>query len=104
MSSALTVTAGQFSDKGRKPLNQDFHGLRLPEPEQQHSKGIALAIADGVSSSEVSHIASETAVKSFLEDYFCTPDAWSVKQSGQRVLRSEEHTSELQSRENLVCR
>lgn len=86
MSSALTVTAGQFSDKGRKPLNQDFHGLRLPEPEQQHSKGIALAIADGISSSEVSHIASETAVKSFLEDYFCTPDAWSVKQSGQRVL------------------
>lgn len=86
MSSALTVTVGQFSDKGRKPLNQDFHGLRLPEPEQQHSKGIALAIADGVSSSEVSHIASETAVKSFLEDYFCTPDAWSVKQSGQRVL------------------
>ena len=86
MSSALTVTVGQFSDKGRKPLNQDFHGLRLPEPEQQHSKGIALAIADGISSSEVSHIASETAVKSFLEDYFCTPDAWSVKQSGQRVL------------------
>lgn len=86
MSSALTVTVGQFSDKGRKPLNQDFHGLRLPEPEQQHSKGIALAIADGISSSEVSDIASETAVKSFLEDYFCTPDAWSVKQSGQRVL------------------
>lgn len=86
MPTTLAVTVGQFSDKGRKPLNQDFHGLRLPEPEQQHSKGIALAIADGISSSEVSHIASETAVKSFLEDYFCTPDAWSVKQSGQRVL------------------
>lgn len=86
MSSVLAVTVGQFSDKGRKTLNQDFHGLRLPEPDQQASKGIALAIADGISSSEVSHIASETAVKSFLEDYFCTPDAWSVKQSGQRVL------------------
>ncbi|SCX76445.1 bifunctional protein-serine/threonine kinase/phosphatase [Pseudomonas flexibilis] len=86
MPTTLAVTVGQFSDKGRKPLNQDFHGLRLPDPEQQHSKGIALAIADGISSSEVSHIASETAVKSFLEDYFCTPDAWSVKQSGQRVL------------------
>ena len=86
MSSALAVTVGQFSDPGRKPLNQDFHGLRLPEPEQRLSKGVALAIADGISSSEVSHIASETAVKSFLEDYFCTPDAWSVKQSGQRVL------------------
>ena len=86
MPTTLAVTVGQFSDKGRKPLNQDFHGLRLPEPEQRHSKGIALAIADGISSSEISHIASETAVKSFLEDYFCTPDAWSVKQSGQRVL------------------
>src|SRR5690606_30725666 len=82
----LAVTVGQFSDKGRKPLNQDFHGMRLPSWEEQHSKGIALAIADGISSSDVSHIASETAVKSFLEDYFCTPDAWSVKQSGQRVL------------------
>ena len=86
MPSSLTVTVGQCSDKGRKPLNQDFHGLRLPEPEQRHCKGIALAIADGISSSDVSHIASETAVKSFLEDYFCTPDAWTVKQSGQRVL------------------
>jgi len=83
---ALAVTVGQFSDKGRKPLNQDFYGVRLPSREEQHSKGIALAIADGISSSDVSHIASETAVKSFLEDYFCTPDAWSVKQSGQRVL------------------
>src|SRR5690606_18423820 len=36
--------------------------------------------------SEVSHIASETAVKSCLEDYFCTPDASSVKPSRQRVL------------------
>src|SRR5690606_12956103 len=86
MSSALAVTVGQFSDKGRKSLNQDFHGLRLPEPDQQYSKGIALAFADGISCSEVSHIASVTAVKSFLAVYFCTPDAWSVKQSGQRVL------------------
>ncbi|MFV0455201.1 MAG: protein kinase domain-containing protein [Pseudomonas sp.] len=86
MPTSLAVTVGQFSDKGRKPLNQDFHGVRLPSREEQHSKGIALAIADGISSSEVSHIASETAVKNFLEDYFCTPDAWSVKQSGQRVL------------------
>ncbi|HCL77610.1 MAG TPA: protein kinase, partial [Pseudomonas sp.] len=71
---SLAVTVGQFSDKGRKPLNQDFHGVRLPSWDEQQSKGIALAIADGISSSEVSHIASETAVKSFLEDYFCTPD------------------------------
>src|SRR5690606_16564754 len=50
------------------------------------SKGVALALADGISSSEVSQIASETAVKAFLSDYFCTPEAWSVKTSAQRVL------------------
>src|SRR5256886_7008060 len=31
-------------------------------------------------------------------------DAETVKNIGQRVLRSEEHTSELQSQSNLVCR
>jgi serine/threonine protein phosphatase PrpC len=34
----------------------------------------------------VSRDASEVAVKSFLEDYYCTPDAWSVRTSAQRVL------------------
>jgi serine/threonine protein phosphatase PrpC len=34
----------------------------------------------------VSGAASEVAVKSFLEDYYCTPDAWSVRTSAQRVL------------------
>jgi serine/threonine protein phosphatase PrpC len=43
-------------------------------------------IADGISSSDVSHIASESAVKSFLTDYYCTSESWSVKTSAQRVL------------------
>ena len=50
------------------------------------SKGIAIALADGISSSEVSHIASETAVKSFLADYYCTSEAWSVRKSAEQVL------------------
>jgi serine/threonine protein phosphatase PrpC len=49
-------------------------------------KGIALALADGISSSSVSRIASESAVKSFLTDYYCTPESWSVKSSAQRVI------------------
>ncbi len=86
MPSQLVISLGQHSDAGRKPLNQDFHGACIPTDAQLASKGIAIALADGISSSEVSHIASETAVASFLSDYFCTSDAWSVKQSAQRVL------------------
>ncbi|MUT72853.1 protein kinase [Pseudomonas stutzeri] len=86
MPSQLAISLGQYSDRGRKPANQDFHGACVPADAQLASKGIAIALADGISSSEVSHVASETAVASFLSDYFCTSDAWSVKQSAQRVL------------------
>ena len=82
----LKISIGQHSDKGRKPANQDFHGALIPEEPLLSLKGIAIVIADGISSSSVSHIASESAVKSFLTDYYCTSEAWSVKTSAHRVL------------------
>lgn len=100
MSSQLKVSVGQYSDKGRKEINQDFHGVYIPHEPLLTSKGIAIALADGISSSEVSQIASESAVKGFLEDYFCTSEAWSVKTSAQRVLIATNawlHSQTLQS-------
>src|ERR1700712_1317424 len=82
----LQISVGQHSDKGRKPANQDFHGVRVPNEPLLSLKGIAIVLADGISSSNVSHIASESAVKSFLTDYYCTSESWSVKNSAQRVL------------------
>ena len=86
MASQLHISIGQHSDKGRKAINQDFYGAYLPQEPQLTTKGIAVALADGISSSEVSEIASQAAVVSFLEDYFCTSETWSVKKSAQRVL------------------
>lgn len=83
---ALRISLGQHSDKGVKPLNQDFHGGYVPADGPLSTKGIALAIADGISSSDVSHIASESAVTGFLDDYYATTDAWSVKTAVERVL------------------
>lgn len=82
----LMVTIGQHSDAGRKPSNQDFHGALVPDASALALKGVALAIADGISSSPVSGIASETAVKSLLTDYYCTSDAWTVKTAASRVI------------------
>ncbi len=62
--------------------------MLVPAEPQLSSKGIAIALADGISSSEVSHIASETAVTGFLHDYYSTSDSWSVKTSAQRVLQA----------------
>ena len=86
MTNELTISIGQCSLKGTKKINQDFHGALLPTGLTLTSKGIAVAIADGISSSSVSQIASESAIKSFLTDYYCTPETWTVKTSAQRVI------------------
>jgi serine/threonine protein phosphatase PrpC len=86
MSSQLRISVGHYSDKGGKETNQDFHGIYVPKEPQLSSKGVAVAIADGISSSEVSQVASQFAVTGFLEDYYCTSEAWSVKTSVERVL------------------
>src|SRR3954447_10739971 len=86
MSRELQVSIGQYSDKGRKAANQDFHGALIPVEPLLSLKGVAIVLADGISSSNVSQIASESAVKSFLTDYYCTSESWSVKTSAQRVL------------------
>jgi len=88
MTSKLIACIGQYSHRGLKPSNQDGHGAIVPNERELSTKGIALAIADGISSSEVSHIASRTAVDSFLEDYYCTSDTWTVKNAAQRVLQA----------------
>ncbi|MES2283165.1 MAG: bifunctional protein-serine/threonine kinase/phosphatase [Pseudomonadota bacterium] len=82
----LKISAGQYSDKGRKETNQDFHGICIPQGAQLAAKGIAIALADGISSSAVSDVASQYAVTGLLEDYYCTSDAWSVKTSAERIL------------------
>lgn len=86
MSDVLAISVGQYSDKGRKDINQDFHGVLVPKEPMLSTKGIAIAIADGISSSEVSHIASEASVRGLLDDYFCTSETWSVKKSADQVL------------------
>jgi len=88
MPNKLEIQLGQYSNKGRKEINQDFHDTRIPTQPQLTNKGIAIAIADGISSSEVSGEASKVSVTSFLEDYYCTSESWSVKKSASSVLKA----------------
>lgn len=85
---SLQVALGQHSVAGRKAFNQDCFGAYLPKEPELSNKGIVLAVADGISTSTVSQIASETAVKSFLDDYYCTSEAWSVPHAALQVLKA----------------
>lgn len=82
----LSLSIGQYSSAGEKPLNQDSYGFRLPEGDLLTFKGAAVALADGISSSSVSHIASHVCVKQFLEDYFCTSNTWTVPRAATQVI------------------
>jgi serine/threonine protein phosphatase PrpC/predicted Ser/Thr protein kinase len=100
MSGHLAISIGQYSDKGRKEANQDFHGALIPDEPLLSLKGIAIVLADGISSSDVSQVASESAVKSFLTDYYCTSDTWSVKMSAQRVIAATNSWLHAQTRQS----
>ncbi|GAA3856218.1 bifunctional protein-serine/threonine kinase/phosphatase [[Pseudomonas] carboxydohydrogena] len=99
--SILSLSIGQYSDKGRKDSNQDFHGVLIPDEPLLSMKGISAVIADGISSSDVSRIASESAVKSFLTDYYCTSETWSVKTSARRVIAATNSWLHAQTRRGL---
>ncbi|NOQ81863.1 MAG: protein kinase [Methylophaga sp.] len=89
MSAKLKVSVGSCSDKGLKEENQDSIGHMIPSNLNLLSaKGAAFALADGVSSSSEAKQASQACVTGFLSDYFSTPDSWSVKKSGGKVLTS----------------
>ena len=86
MHSQLKISLGQSSGKGIKERNEDFYGACIPEDSTLENKGIACAIADGMGSCANAQEASEHCVKGFLNDYFSTPETWSVKSSGAKVL------------------
>ncbi|MBI4083292.1 MAG: bifunctional protein-serine/threonine kinase/phosphatase [Candidatus Lambdaproteobacteria bacterium] len=86
MASQLRIRAGQWSQAGTKPSNEDSCGLKLVGGNLLATKGIAGVIADGVSGSGGGRIAAETTVQGFLSDYYSTPESWTVKTSCEKVL------------------
>lgn len=87
----LRLRLGQCSLAGRKAVNQDRIGAELPQGRTLQSHGAAFALADGIGSSTVSDMASDTAVRSFLSDYYCTNPSWSLPHAASQVLTACHH-------------
>jgi eukaryotic-like serine/threonine-protein kinase len=82
----LKISIGQYSSKGIKDHNEDSFGVLVPKGHVLESKGITAIIADGMGSCEHPKQASENCVHGFLNDYYSTPDSWTVKSSAAKVL------------------
>ncbi len=86
---SLKTEIEQSSIAGRKSRNDDSYGIVVPEAPVLEAKGIAIAIADGMSSSEAAKEASECCVRSFLEDCYATHESWTIKRSVVPVLQAD---------------
>lgn len=86
LQSQLALTVGQHSRAGLKAVNEDCIGIRIPDQPALTLKGVVAVIADGVSAAEAGKEASEMCVRNFISDYYATPDAWSVKTAGQKIV------------------
>ena len=86
MTQSLQIKRGHHSIAGIKSQNEDSCGIVIPDEPLLTTKGIAVVVADGMSTAHDGKQASEGCVKGFLSDYFSTPETWSVKSSGQKIL------------------
>ena len=82
------VRWGAFSGKGIKNINQDCHAVTVPDFSRLQRRGVIAAVADGISSSQVSQYASELAINEFVRDYLMTADVWSPARAAELVLRT----------------
>jgi serine/threonine protein phosphatase PrpC len=87
LTAALKVSIAQRSEAGQKSSNEDSMGASCPDdPVLLTHKGVAAVIADGVSTADAGREAAEICVKSFLDDYYSTPETWTVESSCRKVL------------------
>ncbi|MFV0478249.1 MAG: protein kinase domain-containing protein [Parahaliea sp.] len=83
----LRVTTGSASEAGCKPVNEDEVACVIPQSTHALlNKGICAVIADGVSSAEAGREASQFCIQAFIDEYYRTPDTWSVSHAGQQTL------------------
>lgn len=82
----LQIDYAWRTEAGNKPENADACDAVTPQGQTLRTKGVAAAIADGMSSSEGGREAAEVCVKTFLTDYLSTPDSWTVRTATSRVL------------------
>ncbi len=82
----LKFSTGSFSSAGVKLENDDTVVSHIPEEPLLTSKGAIFLIADGVSTAEMGKQASELCGSDFVEEYYHTPELWSVPTSAQNTL------------------
>ena len=84
----LEIAAGFASERGPKADNQDFGGVHIGDEAEQRINGVIAVIADGVSGGKGGRIASELAVRNFIDGYLDQNPMAGVAAAGLNALRA----------------
>ena len=84
----LAVLTGYASLAGPRERNEDYVGLVAAAGGELDTKGMLLAVADGVGGASGGREAAEYTVRGLLADYYATPATWSVPLALDRVLNA----------------
>ena len=82
----LKITLGQTSETGERERNEDYCGAVTLAIDQLETKGVMLALADGVGGNAGGREAAEMTVRGVLSDYYATPDTWEVSRSLDKLM------------------
>ena len=84
----LAVALGSASHQGPRARNEDFLLAVTPEGDALANKGALFAVADGVSGNAGGREAAEALLRTLGEDYYTTPDTWSMAQALDTVIQA----------------
>ncbi|MBT3134262.1 protein kinase [Alteromonas sp. ALT199] len=74
-----------YSTRGVKAINQDAYAFHVASDELSQSS--VFVIADGVSSSTVSQVASDFATRQFIKLFKIAPEQWSIKNRAETIIK-----------------
>lgn len=86
---AWHIELGEASASGPRDENQDALRSVLPAPALAATKGLLFALADGVSACADGRLAAQATVQALAQDYYATPETWTVAQSLERLLQAQ---------------
>lgn len=82
----LKISIGESSVKGPRPRNEDYIGVVTPQESTLATKGVLVAVADGVSGNAGGQEAAEMTIRTISADYYATPDTWQTHAALDKVV------------------
>ena len=86
--SGVKATVGFASETGPRKANEDFGGAVFGWELAQPRRDVIAAVADGIGGAKGGRIASETAVRGFLDGFCDLPETMEVRRAAATVISS----------------